>query len=112
MKSSGFSTSLTESKPFFKSESTDVVRERMRKRLETKTMQTRARSPQTAVTIQPVKENCPSKPLIETPVCWKKSRKTGICVRKVRRESTNISNVSIILSVTTVPTRQVKFVPS
>ena len=112
MKSSGFSTSFTESRPFFKSETTDFVFEKMRNRLETSTMQTSASKPQTAVTSQPVSENWPSKPLTETPVSWKKFRKTGICVRKTNAERTKTTKVSMIRSVTTVPTQQVKFVPS
>ena len=91
---------------------TDFVREKKWNLRARSRMHSMASSPQTAVTSQPVRENVPSKLPSDTPVRWKKVRKTGICVKKVRKESTRMSSVSIILSVTTVPTQQLKFVPS
>ena len=75
-------------------------------------MQTMASMAQATVTSQPVRENWQNTLPSDTPVCWKNVRKTGICVRNVSRESTRMSMVSIILSVTTVPTEQLKLVPS
>ena len=64
------------------------------------------------VTIQPVGVKRPKMAVSESPVCWKNSMKTGICVTKTSSESSRIIRMSTMRSVTTVPMPREKLQPS